>query len=110
MARPPAYSTQFIVYLDATPNFEYDVPTGYVAVLRDFTAYADVSASFAYVTIQDSAAAPAVKVAQLELAGVATYGQWTGRVVCPGGGIIGLTVGSLVAGLNIYVGGYLLQA
>lgn len=105
---PPVYSAQFIVYTDASPNFTFDVPTGFTAVIRDFTYWADVAATLAQVEIQDSSAAPGVIVASLEALGVGEYHQWVGRVVVPGGGVITLTLGSLSAGSNIYVGGYLL--
>lgn len=109
MAYSPVFSTQFILYTDATPNLSYAVPAGATAVLRDATFYSTVAATLCQVNIQDSDEAEAVVVVSEEIAGVGVYAQWTGRVVVPGGGFINLELGSLAAGINAYVGGYLLQ-
>lgn len=105
----PVFSTQFIVYVDAAPNLSYEVPAGFTAVVRDVTFYATIAGTLCQVTIQDSGAAPVVTVVSEELAGLGAYEQWTGRVVVPEGGFIGLVLGSLAAGINAYVGGYLLR-
>lgn len=105
----PVFSSQFIVYSDSTPNSSFIVPAGFTAVIRDMTGYANVSATLLHLLIGDSSLAPAVTVASIELAGVGTYGQWTGRVVVPEDGIIEIYSGSLVSGLQVYVGGYLLR-
>lgn len=110
MPQLPPWSSQFILYTDSAPNLTFEVPAANVAVLRDFTAFATVAATFAQLRIQNSEAAPAITVASLELAAIEAYEQWTGRVVVPGGGVISLNLGSLAAGLEIYVGGYLLNA
>lgn len=105
----PVFSSQFILYSDATPNSSFIVPTGFTAVVRDFTAYANVSGTLCNLLIGDSSLAPDVTVASLELVGIASYGQWIGRVVVPENGIIEIYSGSLVTGLQVYVGGYLLR-
>jgi hypothetical protein len=107
---PPAYSKPFIYYTDSTPNTEFDVPMGFVAVLRDFTAYASAAATICQILAQGSSEADTIAVAQLELAAIAAYGQWTGRVVLPYPGIFTFVAGGLSTGVQAYAGGYLLRA
>jgi len=105
----PVFSSQFISYTDAAPNTSFDVPTGFTAVVRDITAYATLAATELLVQYGNGEDAPLVSFAQLTLGGISAYAQWTGRVVVPAGGTIELDAGSLVSGLEIYVGGYLLR-
>jgi hypothetical protein len=105
----PVFSSQFILYTDATPNLSFAVPAGFTAVVRDVTFYATVAGTLCQVAIQDSEDAEGVTVVSEELAGVGVYVQWTGRIVVPAGGLINLVLGSLAAGVNAYVGGYLLR-
>lgn len=105
----PVFSSQFIVYTDAAPITEYEVPAGFTAVIRDATFIATVAATLCQVSIQDSEAAPACTVISETLAGIETYSQWTGRIVVPAGGLINLVLGSLAAGVSAYVGGYSLR-
>lgn len=105
----PIFSSQFIVYTDSTPNTSFEVPAGFTAVLRDFTASWTLAGTYSQVTIQNDEAAPACIVAQLEMSGLVGYDQWTGRIVVPAGGVINLVIGDAATGLSFYVGGYLLR-
>jgi hypothetical protein len=106
----PVFSSQFIVYTDAAPNTSYEVPDGFVAVIRDFTLFTSIGATGAQLSIQNSATASSCVVAWLAAAGLEDYHQWTGRVVVPSGGFITLDVVSAGEGANSYVGGYLLRS
>jgi len=105
----PIFSAQFIVYTDSTPNVSYEVPAGFTAVLRDFTAAWTIAGTFFQVGIQNDEEAPECIVAQIEAVGAVGYEQWTGRVVVPSGGFITIEIGEAASGLSFYVGGYLLR-
>lgn len=105
----PVFSSQFIVYTDATPNTLFEVPSGFTAVVRDFTAFATASLTLVQLSISDSTGAPECTFASLNLTGLEIAQQWTGRVVVPENGFIVLTAGTLRANLQAYVGGYLLR-
>lgn len=109
MARP-VYSQQFLAYTDSSPETEFEVPSGYVAVIRQCTAVVTAALTFCQVGIQDSGAAPVCYVWSVELAGLLVSAAFEGRVVVPAGGIISINLGSLSAGASVYVGGYLLSA
>lgn len=105
----PVWSTQFIVYGDGAGALEFLVPSGFVAVIRDASADATVSAYSATVSVQNDDAAPAIVVARMSAVGAAAYTQWQGRVVCPAGGTISAASDYLGDDVSIYVGGYLLR-
>jgi hypothetical protein len=105
----PVFSSQFILYTDPAPNTEFDVPSGFTAVIRDFTFYTSVGDTVSQLAIQDSGSAPQVVCAQLSGTGVNSYAQWQGRVVVPAGGIITLYPGEVGFDQQMYVGGYLLR-
>lgn len=104
----PVYSQQFIVYTSSAPNQSYLVPENFVAVVRDITLWDPAAGILLQVSLQNSDAAPAIVFANLSGAGVPTYEQWQGRVVCPAGGTISFATESLGADSQVYVGGYLL--
>lgn len=109
MSYSPVFSTQFLLYTDAEPNSAFAVPTGFTAVVRDFSIFCYVGAGAAQLTIQNDEDAAALTAAAVSVAGAFTYDQWQGRVVCPGDGIIGLVGTEEGTGSHIYVGGYLLR-
>lgn len=109
MARP-VYSEQFIVYTDAAPITEFEVPTGYTAVIRQITGLVTESLTYLQVGIQDDPSAPVCYVWSWEAVGLLVSTTWEGRVVVPALGIISLNLGSLESGTSVYVGGYLLTA
>lgn len=104
----PVYSSQLILGSDSTGYPSFDVPADFVAVIRDASQWDISGGAITEVVVQNSGAAPGIVVARLSDAGVATYSQWQGRVVVPPGGIISVTVTSVFARPDVYVGGYLL--
>ena len=109
MAFSPPYSSQLIVFTPLSPSDTFEVPAGMTAVIRDVTCYDPAGGSYAQVFIQDDDSAPRCMVAQAVAVGVPGYGQWTGRVVVPGGGFILLITTTVGDEPDVYVGGYLLQ-
>lgn len=109
MGYSPVFSASFIEYTDAEPNAEFAVPIGFTAVVRDFSIFTYVGAGAAQLTIQNDEDAAALTVAAVSVAGAFVYDQWQGRVVCPGGGIIGIVGTTIGSGNHIYAGGYLLR-
>lgn len=105
----PVFSQGFIYYTQSTPNTEFAVPAGFTAVVREFDVWEEAGEAVAWMGVQLSGEAPFVNVASLEPAGVNSSAQWTGRVVVPAGGNIGIAIGELGASDTAYVGGYLLR-
>lgn len=105
----PVYSAQFIVYTDAAPNSEFEVPEGFTAVVRQCTLFTQLGAANAQPFFSDAPGAPGVTFASLTTAGVAQADQWQGHVVVPGGGFIVLNINTILAGSQFYAGGYLLR-
>ena len=103
------FSAQLILYTEAAPNETFEVPAGFVAVMRDCSLFTAVGAAAGYVTVQNSATGPTVVVARLETVGALAYDQWQGRVVVPAGGFLSFVNGSFGTGGEFYAGGYLLQ-
>lgn len=108
MAFQPVFSSQFIVSNDETGTGVFEVPSGSVAVIRDFSVWLEAGGALVQLQIQNSSVAPAVVAAQVSTIGVPGYAQWQGRVVVPPGGIMSIASESLGSGLHVYVGGYLL--
>lgn len=104
----PVYSQQFLLDNASTGYSSFEVPAGFVAVVRDFSIYDTVGGNVTKLMVQDSDAAPGICVAALEATGVAQYSQWQGRVVVPAGGIISLELVTVGDTPDVYVGGYLL--
>lgn len=104
------FSTAFLYYTDSTPNTEFAVPEGFVAVLRDFTGYTTAGGAIMQVLAQGDSSAPTIAVAQIFASGAPGYEQWTGRVVLPYPGIFSLFFSAVGAGPQVYAGGYLLRA
>lgn len=105
----PVFSATFIEYTDAEPNATFEVPEGFTAVVRDFSIFTYIGAGAAQLTIQNDPDASALTVAAVNVGGFFQYDQWQGRVVCPGGGIIGIVGAEGGSGSHIYAGGYLLR-
>jgi hypothetical protein len=105
----PVYSAPFIQYTDSTPNLLFEVPEGFTAVARYGTVnqnFGDYACNFFF---KDSEAAPAL---YFDTAVGIVTGQthvWAGRVVVPGGGLLGATLSALGTNVSIYLGGYLLR-
>lgn len=105
----PVFSSQFILYTDAAPNYVFDVPAGFTAVVRDFSAFTELGGLVTALNIQDSEAAPAIVCCYLGGFGAPEYQHIEGRWVVPGGGIMTLYVSSVSLATSVYVGGYLLR-
>jgi hypothetical protein len=105
----PVFSSQFIVSTEAEGYPSFLVPAGFTAVVRDFSIFSTASVELAQLFIQNSDAAPAVCCASLATASAPAYAQWQGRVVCPEGGTISVTLEFVFGAPDLYVGGYLLR-
>lgn len=108
MAARPVYSSPFIQYTSETPNDQYEVPSGFTAVIRQISIAQPDLATGWWVYIQDSPEAPGLTIATGELSGFMNYGAAEGRWVVPEGGIITVNLESLGSTPSCYVGGYLL--
>lgn len=109
MGYSPVYSTAFVQYTDSAPNLTFDVPEGYTAIVREIDLYYEASFIAAAGYVADGPGAPLNLFVYLEGEGVLGSKQWTGRVVAPGGGVIGITTSSEGYIVSAYVGGYLLK-
>jgi len=103
------YSYPFLLYTADTPTDLYAVPVGYTAVVREATLFDDLAVVTLQVFVSHADDAPEVTVAYVGGTGFPFYAQWTGRVVVPGGGYIGIDTDSLGDSSQAYVGGYLLS-
>lgn len=105
----PVYSQAFILNTDAAPNTEFEVPSGYTAVIRQITITVETGVAYFEVRIANSLIAPYVAIAiwgaPVNLATQSFQGRW----VVAGGGIITLYQDILGVGGGTYVGGYLLR-
>lgn len=108
MPRAPVYSVSFILYTEAAENNYYEVPAGYIAVIRQIAIGVLDAGGFFALNIQDSDEAPTVGVYYVELAAAATSVLEEVRFVVPAGGIISLYQQTLGLAATAYVGGYLL--
>ncbi len=108
MSYKAVYSVALVEYTDSAPNYTFEVPSANTAVIREITAYCALGGVALGVAIQSEEGAPALTVAYMDLAGVSSYQQWSGRVVVPPAGIITLSVTAVDLETDIYVGGYLL--
>ena len=104
----PVYSTAFAVHASGDPLPTFDVPSGYVAVIRFLSGFSTASIASLQALAQDSSLATAVVVAQVIFSGLEEYQQWQGRVVVPGGGLITFAINGFTTGCDFYCGGYLL--
>jgi hypothetical protein len=102
------FSRAFIVSSSAAPNWDFEVPPGYTAVIRQCTYYELAGVGVCNVIIQDSASAPQVTVCTLRQTGSAQLLAFDCRIVVPAGGFISIFPASLGTGPQVYVGGYLL--
>lgn len=105
----PVFSQGFIYYTDATPNSQFEVPSGFTAVIRDATLWVELGAAVVQVYIQLDEEAPGVTVIQLSGVGEPSYDSWQGRIMVPAGGIITYYVSDVDLNTHGYVGGYLLR-
>jgi len=110
MPYPGVYSTVFIEYTDATPNTQFEVPSGYVAVVRQFSIWATLAEVNVTLVNQNPATGNYVVLAGVITAGFPAGEQQSGRWVVPPGNIIALLGGAVGTGLNAYIGGYLLAS
>ena len=108
MARA-VYSSQFILYTDATPNTQFIVPEGFTAVVRQYTLFTYIGAAVSQLEFQNSDEVPATTVAALSVEGAGVYVEGQGRFVLPGGGTMTIINTVEGTGAHIYVGGYLLR-
>jgi hypothetical protein len=102
------YSTLFFhgVAPSPTPEIVYEVPDGYLAILRDVDMVSN-SATATYMKISELVADLDVLVLQVPAIPAPAGAQWTGRqVFTPGMQIGGYANGDLVV---IRLGGYLLE-
>lgn len=110
MAERAIYSAPLLQYSAASPITEFEVPAGFVAVVRQISYCVTVSSSEFSVNFQDSIDAPAFAIDIRTISGTLTTEHYEGRWVCPEGGIISLYVSSIGSQPFVYVGGYLLRA
>lgn len=109
MTYSPVYSTQFIVYTNETPNTQFDVPAGNTAVIRYWSVQQDIGGYSFTLAALNSVDAPQYTLDYSEDIGVGLVYRNSGRIVVPGGGIIGIGLSAVGSNTSIYVGGYLLQ-
>jgi len=105
----PVFSAPFVQYTPAAPNYDYLVPEGFTAVIRQISAAQDAGGWIFFVQIADSEVAPPLTIFVAEQLGVINYVAGTGRWVVPGGGVISTGFTSVGTNPFIYVGGYLLR-
>jgi len=108
MSYSPVYSAAFVEYTDASPNTQFQVPSGYTAIVRQFSVYAELAAVNVQLASQDGETGNYVVLASAILAGFPASQQLYGRWVVPEGLTIALLGGEVGTGLNVYIGGYLL--
>lgn len=108
MAYTPVYSVPFIQSAPAAPNFEFEVPEGATAIIRQVSVSAAIVSGLYAVNIQDSSLAPTVTIDQHTLAGIYETVHQEGRWVVPGGGIISFYQEYIGDEFYAYIGGYLL--
>jgi hypothetical protein len=108
MSYSPVYSAAFVEYTDASPNTSFEVPSGYTAIVRQFSVYAELAAVNVQLASQDSETGTYVVLAAAVLASFPAQQQLYGRWVVPEGLTIALLGGEVGTGLNVYIGGYLL--
>jgi len=107
---PRVFSELFVLNNPDTGYSTYQVPAGFVAVIRDFSIFAIDALSLGNLAVSLSEVAPLVIVASLGAIGETLYAQWQGRVVVPAGGFIVPQLAWVGTGPHCYVGGYLLTA
>jgi hypothetical protein len=105
----PVFSQGFIYWSDSTPNDAFEVPAGFTAVVRDFTAVTLLGDVLIGMFVQQSASAPSIPIAYSSVLGAAQSYQWQGRVVVDAGGFVTIAGAALGYELGVYVGGYLLR-
>jgi hypothetical protein len=105
----PVFSSALVQYTASTPNAQFEVPSGFTAVVRQISVVQDVGGYDAGVYIQDSAEAPGLLIAQA--IGVDIYEVWQqeGRWVVTEGGFVTLSLSTVGSQAYGYVGGYLLR-
>ena len=108
MGYSPVYSTPFIQYSSITPNTQFDVPGGYTAIVRQFSAVQSIGGYYAALYIADNLDGPEMQVLNAEQVGADNSVQQEGRWVVPGGGYIRVAFSELGSSFYLYVGGYLL--
>lgn len=109
MARA-VYSTQLLLASPSAPNLSFEVPDGYVCVIRDIDAYQDIGAYGLTLRVADSTTAPQVAVVNGYADGVSNTFAWRGRIVLPPLGYFQVYVSDVGTDYGIYVGGYLLSS
>lgn len=109
MAYSPVFSVPLILYSSADPIVEFEVPPGFTAVVREIDIYTEAGGAVVIAALSGPGSGIFINFASVSALGVATSGQWTGRVALPENYILGLDNASLGAGDTVYVGGYLLR-
>lgn len=105
----PVFSSAFIEYTPSTPNTSFEVPEGFVAVVRQISAAQDIGDWLLQVAISNSLAAPELVIAILAQVGDVNYVAQEGRWVVPPGGTVDVALSAIGSSTWIYVGGYLLR-
>jgi len=108
MGYSPVYSQPFVQYTPDTPNTSFLVPDGYTAIVRQWSVVQNVGGYDFNVDIQDSEAAPSLRIVQIIDVGINASYQGEGRWVVPPGGLITVGLSDVGSSVSIYVGGYLL--
>jgi hypothetical protein len=102
------YSQPFLQYGSGGGSLDYEVPEGFIAVIRQFSVYNDIGGNDVSLGIRDSPEAPYCFITGVVDFGVGNFYSEEGRWVVPGGGEIQAFVESLGTSTSVYVGGYLL--
>jgi hypothetical protein len=102
------YSQGFIYWADETPNTLFEVPADQTAIVRDCNVCTIAGGVLVELFVAASAEAIEVPVWYSQVLGVHASDQFSGRIVVPGGGYIGINGAEVGLGVGVYVGGYLL--
>jgi hypothetical protein len=105
----PVFSAPFINYTEEGGAYDFAVPEGFTAVIRQWTTTCSLGATIWALVIQDDLDAPNVTIAYSDITGIAESAALELRVVVPGGGFISIIQQTLGVGGASYVGGYLLR-
>lgn len=105
----PVYSVPFVYYTDTYPNTEFEVPAGYTAVVRQWSAYLEAGGVVVQIQLFNADGALATVFDTQTAEGIVQQLQGRGHWVAPAGYVIKFYSPSIGSGVAGYVGGYLLR-
>ena len=103
------YSTPFVTYGGAGGLASFQVPAGYIGVLRQVVATDTLGVAQFGVSMQSPAGAPPVQLVLLSASATLLMVEWQGRVVVPANWTIIPKIVDIGVSTSLYVGGYLLS-